>query len=242
MTNNPLLISHRGDRINSIENTIDACDKALLSGANALEIDIRQTGSGEIVVFHDFSLKRMFNMNGYVGRTPLQILKQYPYITGQQKSENLFIETLDDFFEHFKDKIPINLDAKTVHFFDFKFADKIISTIKRHELIDSVWVSCFNPFLLQIIKLKEKRIRTGYLFQGFIRAHTFYDRFCWSDAWHPHYKVLNEWLAEKAHKLGKQLYTWTVNDQDSLEMVLQYSVDGIISDDIKGMKRLLKTS
>ncbi len=121
MNRQPLIIAHRGDRKNSVENTIDACEKALAAGANALEIDIRQTGTGEIVVFHDFSLKRMFNKSGYIGRTSMDTLKTYPYVKIPDHESPKYLETLDEFFEQFKNRIPINLDAKTIHFFDVKF-------------------------------------------------------------------------------------------------------------------------
>jgi len=225
----PFLLSHRGDRIHAIENTILACELSIKQGATALEIDIRETGSGEIVVLHDYSLKRLFNKQGYVGRIGLAELKTYPFITGGNQ-QSAFIDTLDDLFERFKNRLPINLDAKTIHFFDFKFADKIISTIRNHNLFDTVWISCFNPFLLQILKLKNKRIRTGYLFQRMTWMHTMYDLITFTDAWHPHHRVLNDYLMSKAVKQGKEIYVWTVNDMDILQRVLDYPVHGIITD------------
>ena len=185
MNKQPLIFSHRGDRNNSVENTIEACELAITNGAAGLEIDIRQTGSGEIVVFHDFSLRRMFDIPGYVGRTTLQDLLKMPYKTSDTAKNPLYIDTLDHFLEHFKNRLPINLDAKTIHFFDFKFAEKIIAILKHHHLFDSVWISCFNPFLLQILKLKEPKVRTGYLFQRVPWLHTSYDLITWTDAWHP---------------------------------------------------------
>jgi glycerophosphoryl diester phosphodiesterase len=228
----PLIISHRGDRIRGIENTIDACEKAIQSGANALEIDIRQTGSGEIVVFHDFSLKRMFDMPGYVGRTQYNQLKTYAYKQSNEAPNPQYIETLDNFLEHFNNRIPINLDAKTIHFFDFKFAHKIINAIIRHNLKESVWVSCFNPFLLQIIKLIDQKVRTGYLFQRMTWLHTLYDLITWTDAWHPHHRIVNDRLVKKAQKYNKELYVWTVNEEPIFTKLLDYSVTGVITDKV----------
>ena len=80
MKNKPLIISHRGETKQYVENTIAAAKKSIRLGATGLEIDVRQCGTGEIVVFHDFSLKRMFNKNGYVGRTDFKVLKNYNYL------------------------------------------------------------------------------------------------------------------------------------------------------------------
>lgn len=240
MENKPLIVTHRGDRKRGVENTINACDLALANGANALEIDIRQTGSGEIVVVHDYSLKRLFNRAGYVGRESLAMLKNYPYIS--DKNNEQYIETLDSFLDHYKAKIPINLDAKTIHFFDFEFADRIISAIKNHNLFHTVWVSCFNPFLLQILKLKNKQIKTGYLFQRLSWLHTTYDFLAMSDAWHPHFKVVNEWLMNQARKRKKEVYVWTVNDDAVLSRLMQYEINGFIGDDVNLLTKGIKNN
>ena len=238
MNNNLLLISHRGDTTQHIENTIGAADKAINIGATGLEIDVRQCGSGEIVVFHDFSLRRMFNKNGYVGRTYFSELKHFNYIKNGIQTEYT-INLLDEFFQKFKNTIKINLDAKTIHFFDFKFADQLISIINNHNLIQTVWISCFNPFLLQILKIKNKNIETGYLFQRTAWLHTAYDRVVYSDAWHPHVNLINNEFKNKALHLRKKIYVWTVNDIETVNKLKDNSIDGIITDDVKLVKDAL---
>ncbi len=238
MTKIPLIITHRGDRTNSVENTIKAAEDAIESGANALEIDIRQCSTGEIVVFHDFSLKRMFNSPGYIGRTSFKEIKNIPLLKDGIESK-LTINLLDEFFDRFKDSVKINIDAKTIHFFDFKFADRIISTLRNHHLFHTVWVSCFNPFLLQILKLKNKFIKTGYLFHSPYTIHTAYDKIVYSDAWHPHFKMINKSFMKNAKKNNKQVFVWTVNDEDVIKNVINYSVDGIITDNVRRVKLAL---
>ena len=236
MKNKPLIISHRGDTKIAPENTILSSEVDLKQGANALEIDVRECGSGEIVVFHDFSVKRMFNKPGYVGRIPLSELKTYPYIHSSVKDQ--YINTLDEFLDKFKNTVPINLDAKTIHFFDFKFADKLLSIIKNHNLSDSIWISCFNPFLLQILKFKNKNIQTGYLFQTMSWMHTTYDHFVLTDAWHPHFNQLNERLVRKAKKYKKKLFVWTVNEVPDLHRIKNFPVDGIITDQVVRINKI----
>lgn len=234
MDDTPLIISHRGNGSKAIENTIEACQNAIHGGAHALEIDIRQCASGEIVVFHDFSLKRMFGKSGFVGRTSLPELKTYRYLNSAAS-----LDTLDEFLDHFKASVPINLDAKTIHFFDFKFADKIIAIINNHGLFETVWVSCFNPFLLQILKMKNANIKTGYLFQRLSWIHTSYDRITWSDAWHPHYSIVNNYLVKKAERLHKELYVWTVNNLSVYNKIKNFPIRGIITDNVLAMRECI---
>jgi glycerophosphoryl diester phosphodiesterase len=174
----------------------------------------------------------MFNKNGYVGRTEYNILKNYNYIKNGKKTAYT-IDLLDEFLDKFKNTIRINLDAKTIHFFDFQFADQLISIINNHHLFHSIWISCFNPYLLQILKLKNNKIQTGYLFQRTAWLHIFYDKFCYTDAWHPHFNLINDKFVNKAKSLGKKLYIWTINSQDNLNQLKNITVDGIITDDVK---------
>ena len=238
MKNKPLIISHRGDTKQYVENTITAAEKSIELGATGLEIDVRQCGSGEIVVFHDFSLKRMFNKNGYVGRTDYKELKNYNYLKDENPTEYT-IDLLDEFLDKFKNNIRINLDAKTIHFFDFEFADQLISIIKNHHLFHSIWISCFNPFLLQILKMKSKNIQTGYLFHKTAWLHTLYDKICYTDAWHPHFEVVNDRFLKTAKSLGKKIFVWTVNDKNTVKRIKNTSIDGIITDDVKLMAEIL---
>jgi glycerophosphoryl diester phosphodiesterase len=158
-----------------------------------------------------------------------------PYVNNINDKE-YYIDTLDSFLDRFGKSYPINLDAKTIHFFDFKFADKITAIIRNHNLYDHVWISCFNPFLLQILKIKDKNIRTGYLFQRTTWIHTTYDQISYTDAWHPSHRVLTEGLVKKAQRNEKKIFVWTVNEDEIINKVLQFPIDGIITDNVPRVK------
>lgn len=52
------VIAHRGASAYALENSFAACDLALAQGADALELDIRATCDGRLVVLHDARLLR----------------------------------------------------------------------------------------------------------------------------------------------------------------------------------------
>ncbi|MGH7439218.1 MAG: glycerophosphodiester phosphodiesterase [Polyangiaceae bacterium] len=56
-----LVVGHRGGRGEGwpAENTLAAFDQARTQGARAIELDVRTTAGGDVVVFHDETLERM---------------------------------------------------------------------------------------------------------------------------------------------------------------------------------------
>ena len=55
----PLIIAHRGDVSKAPENTIPAFLSAHGRGADGIELDVRLTRDGQLVVYHDRSLRRI---------------------------------------------------------------------------------------------------------------------------------------------------------------------------------------
>ena len=164
--NKPLIISHRGNGgHNYPENTIEACEQALKDGADALEVDVRFCGSGELVVFHDLMLKRVTGKKGMLFSTTLNDLKKLILINSNNKQ--IYVPTLREFINHFKGTVPINLDAKVFTPLAGQFAKYIVRAIKSSGYREQFWVSSFNPIFLRTVKYCGWDIKTGYLFQKF---------------------------------------------------------------------------
>ncbi len=232
----PLIISHRGNGNKYPENTIAACEQAIKEGADALEVDVQQTFKGELVVFHDFSLKRMAGSRRLLLWTPLPKLRYY-----HLDNDHYTIPTLKDFIEHFKNKVPINLDAKLIWPLVGPFARDIVRAIVGWKVEEQVWVSSFNPILLRTIKFNKKRIKTGLLFKKNSRFYLSFNNLWQNDAWHPAYNLLNDQLINEAKKYGKELYVWTVNEQKILRRIKNIdALNGVITDNPSLVKSILK--
>ena len=54
----PLVISHRTQMGTMPENTLAGIEAAIVGGADGVEIDVRATADGELVLLHDASLAR----------------------------------------------------------------------------------------------------------------------------------------------------------------------------------------
>lgn len=234
----PLIISHRGNGNEFPENTIEACDKALAAGAEALEIDVRYCGSGEMVIYHDAKLKRLLDNPKAIWTTSLRELKTYNF---SGASDTIRVPTLEEFLEHFRKRALINLDLKTWWPLLGQFSRDLVRILKRCGSLEHIWVSSFNPMLLKTIKLNTERIKTGYLFQRWPMLHQTMDRLWNSEAWHPHFSLINDAFVEQARRRNKEIYVWTVNlERDLRELLGKDRVNGIISDNPGLLASLVK--
>lgn len=71
-----LLYAHRGAAITGPENTLEGLKRCRSEGADAVELDVRLSGDGEPVVFHDPDLKRLAGRPGRVDATLWKDLKE----------------------------------------------------------------------------------------------------------------------------------------------------------------------
>jgi glycerophosphoryl diester phosphodiesterase len=223
------MIAHRGERITAPENTIEGCCAAIEQGADALEVDVRLCAGGEVVLYHDKTLKQHFNTYTPLSFSTIDELKK---LTFQRSAYtvNAKIPTLCEFLEEFRGKVPINLDAKTFYTDLPHLAGKLVKEIQAMNLKDQVWISAFNPLFITIVKQINRSIRTGYLFRNFERVHRFINIVSKADAWHPHYTNVSARFVDFALKHQKEIYVWSVNKPDVMKTMKQYPINGIITD------------
>ena len=92
-----LKVGHRGARAYEPENTLRSFRKALELGVNAVELDVRRTKDGELVVIHDDKVDRTTNGRGLVNELTLEEIEKLDAGKGEK------IPTLEEALE-FLDK------------------------------------------------------------------------------------------------------------------------------------------
>lgn len=93
------------------ENSIEAIDYAIKAGAEMLEIDVRPTKDGVLVLMHDETIDRTTTGSGKVSDLTYDQLQQYflkDYNTGAATTQK--VPTLEDAFKRGRGKIYFNLD------------------------------------------------------------------------------------------------------------------------------------
>jgi glycerophosphoryl diester phosphodiesterase len=89
------------------ENTVEAFERAIAAGVG-IELDVRLTRDGDVIVFHDETLERMTDGRGEVVRQGRDTLRE---LTIKGSSEKL--KTLHDVMIHIKGRVPVLIEAKT---------------------------------------------------------------------------------------------------------------------------------
>ena len=131
-----LKFGHRGAKGYLAENTIESIQKALKLGVDGIEIDVHKCKSGELVVFHDFTLDRLTNGIGEIATFTLQELKEL-FILKQFK-----IPTLIEVLEVINKKCILNIELKGIN-----TAEETVKTIEsyienQHWNYNNFLVSC----------------------------------------------------------------------------------------------------
>ena len=134
----------------------------------------------------------------------------------------------------------------------------IIDEVSRSNLEDRIIYSSFDWRVLREIKERDSKIPRAYLTSGV--KGKIYDKSPWLDftplhngvglpelikalggsAWHPNYKDVNKEIVQTSHDKGLPVNVWTVNRESDMLRMIDYGVDGIMTDYPLKLKELCK--
>ncbi len=111
--NKVVVIAHRGNHAEVPECTLEAFAAAIKIKADYVEVDVRTTKDGRLVVLHDATVNRMTNGTGNVKDLTWDEIRQLE-VVGKKKSDKKVyrIPLLEDVLKLCKNKINIYLDFK----------------------------------------------------------------------------------------------------------------------------------
>ncbi len=120
--NKVLVTAHRGDWRNEPENSLKAFQSAAAMGADLVELDLKKTKDGEIVIMHDATIDRSTNGKGQPADYTLQEIKNFRLKNGLGRVTNNQIPTLKEVMLALKTSgVKVNLD-KSFPFYHEAFA------------------------------------------------------------------------------------------------------------------------
>lgn len=224
MKNQVLKIGHRGAKGYVPENTLESIQKALALGVDGIEVDVHLLQTGQLVVFHDFTLDRLTDSTGEVAMKTLDELREIT-VDGKYKIPTL-LEVLDEV--NHQCLLNIELKGETTAFETCKSIQMYVET--EGWQFEDFMVSSFNFEQLQSVYNINKKIPLAVLAKEDLNQAIEFAQTIKATAIHPEYQCIDQAKVKQLQKLGFKVNVWTVNEMDDIKRMKSYGVDGIISD------------
>ena len=229
-----LVFAHRGADLVAPENTIPAFKEAEHLGADGVELDVRLSRNGDLIVMHDSSVQRTTGQNGRVSQLTLKQLKALdagcrfdPAFRGTR------IPTLEEVFAALRPQTLVNIEIKANPLWHSPtIEEKLVRFLQAERLTPQVLIASFAPLALRRIRRLAPEIATAQLCTKYVFLPC-----CLQQAWrsgaqavHPHRTTTSRQLVEDIHRAGFHVGVWTVNDEEEMRRLVQWGVEIIITD------------
>ncbi|WP_405641884.1 glycerophosphodiester phosphodiesterase [Streptomyces sp. NBC_00019] len=235
----PIPFAHRGGAADGLENTLLQFQRAVETGYRYLETDVHATADGKLVAFHDSTLDRMTDGAGRITDLPWADVR-HARVAGKEPVP-LFEELLETFPE-----ARWNVDIK-----DEPALHPLLELIERTGTWDRICVGSFSEArVLRAQRLAGPRLATSYGTRGVLNLRLR----SWGvpavlrgsavAAQVPEaqngIQVVDHRFVRTAHARGLQVHVWTINDPDAMHRLLDLGVDGIMTDHIDTLRKVME--
>lgn len=214
------VIAHRGVHYQERENTLASFAEAVALGVDGVELDVRETLDGELVIHHDATA------NGLT--------------ISQTNSVNLpsYIPSLDEAFNTLSGLV-VNVEIKNLQSpneptYDETgdFARRVVTAIHEAGRSEDVIVSCFDLATCAVVRSFDRDINVGWLIwnvdlaSAFVQAHVL-----GFNAVNPYFSLVTHEAVREARALQLDVNVWTVNAPSDIAAMSALGVASIITDD-----------
>lgn len=227
-----LIFGHRGASGYAPENTLEAFQLAVQQGADGVELDVHLTRDGELAVAHDERVDRVSDGVGRICDMTLKELKKLRFNATHPEYEGAQMPTLREVYELLKPAgLQINLEIKNGVYAYPGIEEKCLALAAEMGMEDRILYSSFNHYSMRRIKKLKPDALCGLLYDCCLINPWDYAKAIGVDALHPSFPELHLVPDEcdKAHALGLQVNTWTVNDERYMRMCVDAGADIIIT-------------
>ncbi|MFE0922156.1 glycerophosphodiester phosphodiesterase [Streptomyces nigra] len=235
----PLPFAHRGGAADGLENTALQFRRAVEQGYRYIETDVHTTRDGRLVAFHDATLDRVTDGAGRIADLPWAEVRQ-ARVAGREPVP-LFEELLETFPE-----VRWNVDLKAE-----PALRPFLELIERANAWDRVCVGSFSEArVVRAQRLAGPRLATSYGTRGVLNLRL--------RSWgvpaalrrsavaaqvpeaQSGVQVVDHRFVRTAHARGLQVHVWTVNDPERMHRLLDLGVDGIMTDHIDTLRKVME--
>ncbi len=220
-----IAIAHRGDPVGHRENTLPSFAAAVAQGADMLELDLRRTRDGAIVVLHDQSLQRLWGRDASVGDLDLSEV-------GRLGEGDVRIPTLRQVLDATAVEIMVDFTRREV-------VAGALDQVMAADALDRCLFVTGNVEALRLLRGLSGRARLGLTHNvGTDPPLDLLDELG-AEYWNPMFTLVTSQGVETAHEAGLFVSTWTVDAEDDMARVVAAGVDAVVSNRVAELVAVL---
>jgi glycerophosphoryl diester phosphodiesterase len=245
------VIGHRGAAAFAPENTLPSFRHAVETGADAVELDLQCTRCGHLVVIHDDTVDRTTDSSGSIESMDLEELKKldaghrFTPDQGQTfpfRGQEIRVPTFEEVLVEIGD-LPVVAEIKSPRagaalgnwLIDSPERDRILVGGFRRSDVDPAgkrarWRCAYTEELRWYVLLGKLGL-AGVAVPR-VDAAMVPER-------HGALRVVSPRFVRRAHLDGIGVFVWTVNEADDMRRLLDWNVDGLVSDAPGRLRRIL---
>ena len=183
---------------------------ALELGADGVELDVRKSGDGQLIVVH----------SSVVGSLAV---RSNPFDSLRQLADGYEIPLFEDVLKQLSGRAFLDIELK-----EPGFEAEAIDLIKRHGDPSKSMISGFHTEMLNKVYELLPDIRLGFIYNRTQDEESRHNSPI--DCVIPQFRLASRQLIEEVHDEDLQVFAWTVNEESEMRRLLNLGVDGIITD------------
>ncbi len=216
---NPLIIAHRGGSSIARENTIAAFEEAIALQADLIELDVRSTQDGVLIIHHDAAIQQQ----------PIEALT---WAEVQRLDSD--VPTLEEAIACCKGRIGLDVEIK-----EPGYEVEVVQQLQRHFSGHEFVITSFYLAVIRAVKESSSiRVSTGFLMDHetllTLAAAEFLGQYLQAigvDFVAPSWQIVDSPVLNKIIPLQMPFWVWTVNNVETMQKLLKNKrVEAIVTD------------
>jgi glycerophosphoryl diester phosphodiesterase len=220
-------IGHRGAAGRAPENTLAAVDAAIEDGADLVEIDVQETKDGRVVVIHDSDFMKLAGVATKIWDASYEEARAIDVGSwfGPEYADQR-IATLEEVLYRCKGKTRVVIELK-YYGHDERLEERVVEIVERAGMASDIVIMSLKQDGIRRIRELRPPWTIGLLLAKAAGDPTKVD----ADFLAVHTGLASRRFIREAHRAGKEVYVWTVNDPIHMSTMIGRGVDGVITDD-----------
>ncbi|HUR34135.1 MAG TPA: glycerophosphodiester phosphodiesterase family protein [Vicinamibacterales bacterium] len=220
----PLVFAHRGGAALAPENTLVAFTNGVALGSDGIELDVRASRDGRVVVHHDETLDRTTALRG-----PLRDRTADELAAARVPELSQVLRACRD--------VRVIVEIKVN---EPEFGRRVVEELRRADAIERTCVGGFRRAVIRAVRDAEPALATSAAREE-VRLALYRSWLRWPVRGTPYAgyqvperrgatRVVSRRFIDDAHRAGLGVQVWTVNDGAAARRLLAWGVDALITD------------